>query len=1319
MKLRRLLAAGLAAAMTLTSLGLPQPVYGNEVDVLQLEEEGLQQELVIDETEPVQEDEYLLTGEDSMDNALAEDESVQDSDDEIIINSEELSGEDEIVIEDAPVSENNSQIVSEDGIASENMNAPKVPVGSEGCVDENSIYFGPDENGKHLVARFTPLQHTNYSILVYRKNESGGDDELIAWYFDWFHLGEYFVRVNTLNEVNMDDMNYGSGEGIYYIRILAHWDENLQYYFNLYKSDPEKYDPARNPVYSDYIDYLSEKSETVKFNLPKKSLSDLIKNMRWDANENCVRWEYTFEGDPAVYFDGIEAWGSFLDNSYEMNVDMVNRTATFQNEYDYGNPDTLADFSVQFTLRTANVFEYGNATVYFTSYNELIPVITNDGGYTIFFTNNEKEYTNYKVELYRKKGDEEELLAEEISTVYSYSAGKIQGKYKCFQTYFDQNGIYFLNVRVGKDKAVYRSADFNYTVPAQKKKAPRDAKIENLDYYPYYRLTFASDEGNQYCIQIKKAGEKDNFATYETYNESLDLDSIMSTHGYGDYVFTIYAISDDITETAPSDVYTYSTTISFRVRNITLPERENVAIGKSKTLKPVFNDDSNVQPEDVKITWVSTDASIVAVNQQGVITGKNSGTAYVYALCDMGEDAPVESNLCEVTVSELAKSIKISPKLAMGKGESTQLAAYVEPAVASMESLESDTRIKFVSDNEDYVKIEDQYGGYVYLHATDTLPAGKTSVTATITARTTDGSNLSAKCLVTVGQLAEEIEIKAPADENELQTGKKLRLTATVLPAYAINRDVVWSTDDPALAVVDNKGNVTAKAPGMVYIYATNPLTGVSEGYGLSIYNPLKKIAPSATKITLHEGKSYELGAVITPVDASYGYEQLAIGNGITFEPADEASKRFITVNPDTGRITAKNLPEGLKKATAKVNITATSDGNITKTSSCSVTIVKNEVKISKIKLDKSKISMGVGAVTELAASPSPEWADDTEVKWEIDNADIAELAVNPGNKNSITIKAKNPGTATITAKSKDGSNKKATCKLTVGNAVDKIEITNAPKKLIVGKNLTLKTRVSAANGKAANPQITWSSSDEYTASVDSKGKVTAICEGSVTITATSEIYGTEPKSVSVDIETYVPVSKITINKSKLTVGEGHTGALWITTVKPDNPTDPTIKWTVTKGNDIIEPNCTETYSNYDMFTFEALKPGTAQITGMTCDGSNKKVTATVKVVGRMKGEDVKLNIKSVPKGVQVEENNTNEVTVKDIAVKKSFTLTPVLTKDAFDKSVSYMSSNPAIATVNDKGKVTVKSPGNAVITMTTADGGYKATCRITAIAIK
>ena len=66
------------------------------------------------------------------------------------------------------------------------------------------------------------------------------------------------------------------------------------------------------------------------------------------------------------------------------------------------------------------------------------------------------------------------------------------------------------------------------------------------------------------------------------------------------------------------------------------------------------------------------------------------------------------------------------------------------------------------------------------------------------------------------------------------------------------------------------------------------------------------------------------------------------------------------------------------------------------------------------------------------------------------------------------------------------------------------------------------------------------------------------------------------------------------------------------------------------------------------------------------------------------------------------------------LSVGETATLTATVTpNDASNKAVSWASSNTTVATVAD-GVVTAKEAGTAIITVTTAEGGYTAECTVT-----
>ena len=76
--------------------------------------------------------------------------------------------------------------------------------------------------------------------------------------------------------------------------------------------------------------------------------------------------------------------------------------------------------------------------------------------------------------------------------------------------------------------------------------------------------------------------------------------------------------------------------------------------------------------------------------------------------------------------------------------------------------------------------------------------------------------------------------------------------------------------------------------------------------------------------------------------------------------------------------------------------------------------------------------------------------------------------------------------------------------------------------------------------------------------------------------------------------------------------------------------------------------------------------------------------------------------------------------TAVSIGVGGTQQLTPTITpSNATDKTVTYSSSATAIATVSSTGLITAVTAGSATITVTTHDGGFKATCAVTVTAPK
>ena len=188
-----------------------------------------------------------------------------------------------------------------------------------------------------------------------------------------------------------------------------------------------------------------------------------------------------------------------------------------------------------------------------------------------------------------------------------------------------------------------------------------------------------------------------------------------------------------------------------------------------------------------------------------------------------------------------------------------------------------------------------------------------------------------------------------------------------------------------------------------------------------------------AKQLTLKKGKTFTLKPKVTVTGK--------ISKKVTYKTSN---KKVVTVNAK-GKITAK------KKGTAKIYVISKAD----KKKKCTITVTVG-TPVTKVKLNKTKSTMTVGKKQTLKATVTPKKASSRAVVWKSSNTKIATVS------SKGVVKAKKAGTATITATAKDGSGKKAACKITVKKkktakpANDPTPIPPAPTGSVVIKSLTI-----------------------------------------------------------------------------------------------------------------------------------------------------------------------------------------------------------------------------------------------------------------------
>ena len=159
-----------------------------------------------------------------------------------------------------------------------------------------------------------------------------------------------------------------------------------------------------------------------------------------------------------------------------------------------------------------------------------------------------------------------------------------------------------------------------------------------------------------------------------------------------------------------------------------------------------------------------------------------------------------------------------------------------------------------------------------------------------------------------------------------------------------------------------------------------------------------------AKQLTLKKGKSFTLKTKVSVSGKK-------VSKAVTYKTSN---KKVATVNAK-GKITAK------KKGTATITIYSKAD----KKKTCKIKVTVG-TPVTKVKLNKTKANLNVGKSLTLKTTLSPKKPSNKGIIWKSSNTKIATVT------SKGVVKAKKAGMVKITATAKDGSGKKAVCKITV-----------------------------------------------------------------------------------------------------------------------------------------------------------------------------------------------------------------------------------------------------------------------------------------------
>lgn len=356
-----------------------------------------------------------------------------------------------------------------------------------------------------------------------------------------------------------------------------------------------------------------------------------------------------------------------------------------------------------------------------------------------------------------------------------------------------------------------------------------------------------------------------------------------------------------VTAIKPGTVYITCTTnkggftakCKVRVREVI--ESTSVKLNKTKVTisdGTYYQLTATVSPSDTtnkKVTYKSSDASIVKVTSKGEIYGVNPGKATITCTTkDTGKTAK-----CVVTVKAVTptKVTLNKTSLNLGYNKTYQLKATVSPSNATNKN----------------VKWKSSDSSIVYVNSKGVVQGMKPGKSAVITCTTVSGKKI-AQCTVKVNPI-KVTGVKLNKTAITMTLNQSTTVKATVSPSNATNKAVTWKSSNTKVATVTSKGVIKAVGNGKATITCTTKDGSYTATCAVQVKNvKVLGVTLNKTSVTANKGATFTLKATVVPTNAT--------NQGVTWKSSDTS---VATVK--NGKVTA------VGKGTCEIKV-HTNDGN-------------------------------------------------------------------------------------------------------------------------------------------------------------------------------------------------------------------------------------------------------------------------------------------------------------------------------------------------------------------------------------------------------
>lgn len=783
-------------------------------------------------------------------------------------------------------------------------------------------------------------------------------------------------------------------------------------------------------------------------------------------------------------------------------------------------------------------------------------------------------------------------------------------------------------------------------------------------------------------------------STSDSWNWYSDNASIATVKGSGVNAVVKGVAAGETTVTVEHTVSGITKKVSCKIRviaavtKITLTPAETIIeVDKVASIKAELTPKTST---GTYLYWRSSNPEIVQVDDENnhtavtSVTGKAPGIAIIMAL----NKENVVLGSAKVIVNTPVTGIILSQSIVQRplSDKTYQIVATVTPKEATS------SKLNWKSSNEKIAQVD-----------ANGLVTFKSAGHVSIIVSSDINPKVTATCDLTIIKTVESIKLETA--EISIAVGETYKLSPTINPSDASNKNLDYKSMAPKIADVSKTGVITGKQAGTAHITVSTPDGKATASCTVNVTQKAKGMKLSASALILDVGESYTLEVTFNPktttdtkvlwrvsdksiakvdakgkvtavsagetlitakssngltavckvkvnqpvgsIELNYTEYDLPVGDEleleVTFDNDDVTNKKvkWKSSKSSIATVDKNGVVKGKKGGVAIITVTADENGV---QANCVVTV---QEPISEIKLNKTAYKLGYHKSFLLKAKLKTNSATNKKLKWSSSKNSV--VSVNKSGQ----IYGKKPGYATIKVKATDGSGAEATARIRVVREAGSLSANPSFLSMIVGRRKTIKVKIRPKN--ATYKTAKFKSKNTDIAMVDSKGRVTALAAGKTKILISAKDNSGKKQAVVVQVREYIPATSLTLSNTTLTMGIGDKQST-IYSVVPSG-SDDKIKWSTNN-------KAVATVNKKGLIT--AVGSGNATITASTTSGKTAQIAVTV----------VGLNFYSLT----LEQYDTYTLSVLGDV-----------------KNIYWDSENPEIATVAN-GVVTAKKPGSTTI---------------------